>query len=134
MTDSERFPTIKDEARHNVARIHPLGQQLNEQTMRLFVLPGLAELAKDGEPDTRCGTCAFRPGTVPAGCMQTQADALKAIVEDVPFVCHAHNEAEGKERLCHGWFAARVHMGDETHQAPWPWVKDFAAGKESGND
>jgi hypothetical protein len=124
-TDRERFATLKDEARGNTERIDPMGVELQAHTLRLFVQPGLDQLAADGEPDTRCSTCAFRAGTVPGGCMQTQADALKAIMEDVPFMCHAH-EVNGRfDRLCHGWFAARVHMGDKTIPAPWPWVEDL---------
>lgn len=125
-SDREIFGTLKEEARRNVKRIDPLGQQLHASTMRLFVQPGLDMLAKDGEPDTRCGTCAFRTGTIPGGCIQTQADALKAIMEDTPFMCHAH-EVNGDHRtLCHGWFAARVLMGDTIIPAPWPWVEDLA--------
>jgi len=126
MNDRDRFPTIKEEARGNIARITPIGQELNAQTMRLFVEPGLAKLAAEGnEADTRCGTCAGRPGTVPAGCLQTQADFLKAIHEDVPFMCHAHQEGGQHTRLCHAWFAARTTM-EPGHKipAPWPWSHD----------
>jgi hypothetical protein len=124
MDDRERFRTLKDEARHNTKRIDPLGQHLHSNVMRLFVGPGLQQLAADGEPDTRCSTCAARTGTVPAGCIQTQADFLKSIHEDVPFMCHAHTVDGKPDRLCHGWFAARVTMGDATLPAPWPWSED----------
>lgn len=120
-TDRERFPTLKDEARGNVERITPMGQELNANTMRLFVQPGLDKLVAEDEPDTRCGSCAARPGTVPAGCLQTQSDFLKAITEDVPFLCHAHEVDGTFTRICHGWFAARVVMGDKKIPAPWPW-------------
>lgn len=121
------FTTLKDEARDNVDRITEDGQRLNKQVMRLFVAPGLQLLAADGEPDTRCGTCAARPGTVPAGCLVTQADFLKSIHEDVPFMCHAHEVNGEPDRLCHGWFAARVLLGDKTIPAPWPWASDVGA-------
>lgn len=122
MDDRERFGTLKEEARFNVERIDPLGQRLHAQTMRLFVNPGLQTLvAEDYEHDTRCGTCAARTGTVPAGCLQTQADFLKSISEDVPFMCHAHDVDGEHTRICHGWFAARIAMGDKTIPAPWPW-------------
>jgi hypothetical protein len=116
-----RFPTLKDDARHNVERIDPLGVALQKQTMRLYVQPGLDMLAAEGEPDTRCGTCAFREGTVPGGCVQTQADALKAILEDVPFMCHAHQEDGKFTRICHGWFAARIHTGIDKAPVKCPW-------------
>lgn len=125
MADRDRFPTLKDEARGNVGRVTPLGQELQANTMRLFVQPGLDRLAADGEADTRCGTCAARAGTVPGGCLQTQADFLKAIHEDVPFMCHAHEVNGQHDRLCHGWYAARVTVGDTRLPAPWPWSHDI---------
>lgn len=139
MTDKEIFGTLKEEARHNVKRIDPMGEQLHANTIRLFVQPGLDLLAKEGVPDTRCGTCAFRTGTVPGGCLQTQADGLKAIMEGSEFMCHAH-EVNGKHPThCHGWIAARVAMDGATMRAPWPWVEDLSraareeALKEVGN-
>lgn len=130
VSDRERFGTLKEEARHNHDRIDPLGVELQANTMRLFVQPGLDALAADGEPDERCGTCAFRVGTVPGSCVQTQADALKAICEDVPFMCHAH-EVDGKfDRICHGWFAARTIMGGKKIATPWPWSEDAADSQE----
>lgn len=116
------FRTIKEEARLNTSRIDPQGKALGDQTMRLYVAPGLALAAAEGEPDQRCGTCAFRPGTVPAGCVQTQMDAFKCIMEDVPFMCHAHADAQGRpDRVCHGWFVARLVTDGRVTKAPWPF-------------
>lgn len=129
-SDREQFGTLKEEARLNVARIDPAGIEIQSNTMRLFVQPGLDMLAAQGEADERCGTCAFRPGTVPGSCIQTQADALKAIMEDVPFMCHAHEKDGQFDRICHGWFAARVRMGDVKIQAFWPWVAELGAQAE----
>lgn len=89
-----------------------------------------AALAAKDEPDERCKTCAFRAGTVPNGCFQTQSDALKAVVEGVPFMCHHHRSSTGQHtHICHGWFAVRrIVMRKEkaTGQrlAPAPW--DFS--------
>ena len=58
MSAQEQFVTLKAEAQGNVKRIDPLGVQLQANVMRLFVQPGLDQLAAAGEPDTRCGTCA----------------------------------------------------------------------------
>lgn len=116
------FGDLKTEARLNTARIDPAAVELNANVMRLFVRPGLDALAKDGEPDTRCGTCAYRPGTVPAGCVVTQMDALKAIHTDTPFFCHSHMDERGEpDTICHGWYAARSIMEGKTLPAPWPW-------------
>lgn len=63
-------------------------------------------LAAQDEPDERCVSCAFRAGTVPNGCLQTQLDVYKAISEKVPFLCHAKLGSDGKPHaVCHGWFA-----------------------------
>lgn len=70
---------------------------------------GIALLATEGEPDARCKSCAFRLGTVPNGCAQTQLDVTKSVMEAVPFMCHAHaNKAKVHTHICHGWYAIRV--------------------------
>ena len=73
-------------------RVTPEGRALGENMVRLTE-PAIARLADEGEPDERCKSCAFRLGTVPNGCPQTQLDALKAVIEDVPFMCHQANRA-----------------------------------------
>jgi len=50
----------------------------------------------------RCGDCAFRAGTDPNGCPETLMDAVKALVEGVPFYCHKGPDGEPK-RLCAGY-------------------------------
>jgi len=87
-------------------RVSPEGLALGAQIVKVTE-PWIGHLEAQGEPDTRCKSCAFRPGTVPNGCLQTQMDVLKAVVEKVPFNCHQHDR-EGQ--ICHGWFAARVAM------------------------
>lgn len=87
-------------------RVTPEGRALGESMVRITE-PAIARLADEGEPDERCKSCAFRLGTVPNGCPQTQLDALKAVIEDVPFMCH---QADRAGWPCHGWFAARVHL------------------------
>nr|WP_315249229.1 hypothetical protein [uncultured Duganella sp.] len=67
-----------------------------------------AALAREGEDDERCKSCAFRASTVPNGCLQTQLDVMKALAEDIPFMCHQHLDQRGRPtKVCHGWFAAR---------------------------
>ena len=85
------------------SRVSPEGRKLGEQMVRMTG-PWIEHLAREGEADERCKSCAFRAGTVPNGCIQTQMDVLKAVVEDVPFQCH---QADKKGLICHGWFAAR---------------------------
>lgn len=69
---------------------------------------GVAIIVSEGEEDERCRSCAFTAGTVPNGCIQTQMDALKAIVERVPFLCH---QADRKDRPCAGYYQAQVAIG-----------------------
>lgn len=88
----------------NRNRVTPEGIAAGAQLVRLTE-PTIALLAAQGEPDERCKSCAFRLGTVPNGCLQTQLDALKAVVEHMPFLCH---QADRRRMPCHGWFAAQV--------------------------
>lgn len=105
------------------SRVTPLGKQMG-QAMAKLADRMCEQLAADGEPDDRCKSCAFRLGTVPNGCIQTQSDVLKAVSEDVPFLCHQGKP--GQRSICHGWFAMRVLVGrleDATGKGlpPCPW-------------
>jgi hypothetical protein len=52
----------------------------------------------------RCNDCAFKAGTDPNGCPETLMDAVKALVECVPFYCHKKFDADGSpKRLCAGY-------------------------------
>lgn len=92
---------------HDHHRVTPEGKAMGRNMARLADAE-CATLASQDEPDERCKTCAFRSGTVPNGCVQTQSDAMKAVIESVPFMCHQHQDAKGRhDRICHGWFAVR---------------------------
>lgn len=117
---------------HDHTRTSPEGFACGAQLVRLTE-PTIAALAAEGEPDERCRTCAFRSGTVPNGCAQTMADAIKCVVEAHPFLCHQHDR---KGLPCHGWYAARVALrraeersGQKLNvQVPWdfsPPDEDF---------
>lgn len=97
------------------SRVTPAGRLAGFQTARL-IEPAVADLVRHGEPDERCKSCAGTYGTVPNGCLQTQLDLTKCIVEDVPFLCH---QADRKGWPCHAWFAARVHLKDKRGSVPW---------------
>ena len=85
-------------------RVTPEGRLAGFNTARI-IEPAVANLARQGEADERCKSCAGTYGTVPNGCLQTQLDLIKAIAENVPFLCHQHGR---KGMPCHAWFAARV--------------------------
>ena len=92
----------------------PEGRKLGEQIARL-TQKGIDRLANEGEPDERCASCAFRKGTFPNGCPETVLDALKCVMEGVPFYCHAPQDG----RLCFGWYASRVSMQGKTITMPY---------------
>ncbi len=98
---------------HN--RVTPEGRALGEQMVRLLS-PAIMDLALQGEPDARCVSCAFRYGTVPNGCPQTQMDALKAALEGSAFLCHMD---PSHRTTCHGRYAARVALQGATRTCPW---------------
>lgn len=124
-----------DDGTRDHSRVTPQGRALGEQMVRITERT-LAELEREGQPDHRCKSCAFRHGTIPNGCAQTQLDTLKAVVEGVAFLCH---QADRSGRACHGWYAARVAMGRAEALAgkplpvprcPWPFSPDD--GGEAG--
>lgn len=52
----------------------------------------------------RCDDCAFRAGTRPNGCSETLMDAVKCVIELVPFYCHKGvKDGDDPKRLCSGW-------------------------------
>lgn len=84
----------------------PEGQELGSHLARLF-----------GDVPGRCQSCAFRAGTIPNGCPTTVMDALKCLLEKVPFTCH--EDKSDDPRLCAGYAA----MLDENPpvEVPWPF-------------
>lgn len=87
------------------------GMAIGALTARMAEL-GARRLANDrlinlGLPGIRsemCKSCACRAGTVPNGCLQTQLDFLKAVVEGEKFLCHAPKDG----RICAGYIFARA--------------------------
>ncbi len=88
------------------SRVSPQGLAMGMK-MANRVEPIIQHLAAEGEPDERCKSCAFRAGTVPNGCLQTQMDALKATLEQTPFRCHVDHYPNGEHKLCAGWLATQ---------------------------
>ncbi|MBI2724628.1 MAG: hypothetical protein HYX42_00095 [Polaromonas sp.] len=95
------------------SRVTPQGQAMGKTAARLaehgmtrLQAEGLADLNLPMLRDEMCKTCACRAGTVPNGCLQTQMDFLKAVVEGQPFLCHAPQDG----RMCAGWVRARAEV------------------------
>ena len=86
----------------------PQGRALGKELARLCD----GEIAKLDE-DRRCGTCAFRLGTYPNGCVATLIDALGCALKRQPFMCHESN------RPCAGWLSIRSPKGEEIDDSQW---------------
>ena len=65
----------------------------------------------------RCNTCAFRKGTRPNGCVPTITDALKCVLEKVPFMCHEHRKGDAPP-VCAGYM---LLTAKKTHKTKVPW-------------
>nr|WP_314540036.1 hypothetical protein [uncultured Massilia sp.] len=91
---------------HDHHRVSPEGQALGRQMARLYDIAErrLGDQADEGE---RCRTCAYRAGTVPNSCAQTQLDISKCTAEGIPFYCH-----QVRGELCHGWVITRTGLGN----------------------
>ncbi len=74
-------------------------------------LARLTEETDDPMLDERCSSCAFRARTFPNKCLHTALEALWAVTEVRPFLCHQLNLDEHKEptMLCRGWLVAVKH-------------------------
>jgi hypothetical protein len=83
----------------NMARLAQLGRKHLDSL-------GLGGINTPGSRGEMCASCACRAGTVPNGCLQTQLDILKAVVEGAPFLCHAPRDG----RMCAGYIAARAQQ------------------------
>lgn len=94
---------------------------MGEQMSRLCTIEALKLLAVgEWTEDERCASCAFRHGTVPNGCLQTQMDVMKSVLEHSPFFCHA--VAEPGTKVCAGWFASVQAVKDKPKViCPWPY-------------
>lgn len=113
-----------DEA-HDHHRVTPEGKEMGAAMARLADAE-CKRLEAEDEADARCKSCAFRLGTVPNGCIQTQSDALKAVTDDVPFMCHSDVKHGRFTVICHGWFAVRriadryeARTGKVLPKSPW---------------
>lgn len=117
------------------SRVSPHGQAMGSNAAKLADLGlarlkemGLADLEGPGLRKDMCKSCACRPGTIPNGCLQTQMDFLKSVVEGRPFRCHA--PMDGK--LCAGWVRARAEAVE--NPLPQPVVAMLAKWEYSPPD
>ena len=92
------------------SRVSPAGQLLGKVSTKLAQIgqPIITSIVGDAKiPNVRddmCASCACRDGTVPNGCLQTQIDFLKCVLEPRPFLCHAPKNGQ----MCRGYIHARA--------------------------
>ena len=105
-------------------RVTPEGRALGEQMARLAAKALAKQKLRFPKMADMCASCAFRPGTIPNGCPQTQMDALKAVMEEVPFLCHQSPRDDHGQytELCVGWLASYSELslsGAPKIECPW---------------
>lgn len=83
----------------NAARLSELGRKRLEAV-------GLAGVKHPSIRDGMCKSCACKLNSVPNGCLQTQLDFLKAVVEGKKFLCHAPSDGT----VCAGWINVRAEI------------------------
>ena len=93
------------------SRVTAQGRSMGKSAARLaslgegvLAVSGLTKLNMPMLRDEMCKSCACQLGSVPNGCLQTQMDFLKAVVDGKPFLCHAPKDG----RMCAGWIRARA--------------------------
>jgi hypothetical protein len=62
-----KFNRNAPKAPYDQSRVSPMGREIGAVLAHLAE-DGIAALAMEGAPDSRCATCAFRKGTVPNAC------------------------------------------------------------------
>lgn len=96
----------------------PTGIEFGAHLAR-FVEVEVATLEDAGRPvPEMCGSCAFRRGTLPNGCLTTLADAFKCVMEQETFLCH---EEEPIGRACGGWAILRGASPKDSGPVEMPW-------------
>lgn len=80
-----------------------------------------------------CASCAFKPGTVPNGCITSVADAMKCVFEGERFWCHHDKKNGDPTRVCAGWKASVIDFlakGGSFSELSWPYTTDKEAMAE----
>lgn len=98
----------------------PEGRELGIELARLCDVAEADQLQRFPKAKTRCGTCAFRAGTFPNGCVSTLMDAMKAVTEQDVFMCHEIKNGAEPDRLCSG-FVAMLTSSTDIPAVTVPW-------------
>lgn len=102
------------------------GRRLGREIARICDNSEPASRLKFPELPPRCASCAFREGThVANGSVTTTMDAVKCVLDGVPFMCH---EPSREDAVCSGW--AMMMLANEANgsfKAPWPFSDEIEA-------
>lgn len=100
----------------------PEGVALGTQMARFADIAEKRQLKEFPDMQKRCGTCAFRLGTVANGCPPTLADAIKAITEKDMFACHEKPNREEPVNPCVGFMLLLSECRDvPVRHVPWEY-------------
>lgn len=93
----------------------PEGRELGIEVARHFENAWAKSLAQFPNQQPPCNDCAFKRGTDPNGCPETLLEAIKCVVEGVPFFCHKGvPDGETPKRFCMGWLVSYGEFHRET--------------------
>jgi hypothetical protein len=102
------------------------GRAIGEQLARLTDKSEPIVRAQFPNHKSRCKSCAFTAGTVPNECLPTVMDALKCVVDGIPFHCHQQFDDNGTPTdLCAGWAIASTQVDDRLIKAVGPLVAEW---------
>jgi hypothetical protein len=105
-------------------RVCPASIELGEHLAHMTDAAEIDALKTFPGHGKRCKSCAFRRGTIPNQCADTLADAIKCVMEHVPFLCHEHPAGSKPTGLCAGWAFAEHALRDKpTRKMPWEFSK-----------
>jgi hypothetical protein len=101
----------------------PEGIAIGKELARLTDRAEEANREKFPNAKERCGTCAYRLGTIPNGCAETVMDALKCALEFRTFMCHETMVKGQCTKVCTGWLILCSASRGKV-EAPWSYSDD----------
>lgn len=112
--------TADDEIVNRKAVRTPEGIEMGKHLARLCDVAEAEQRKRFPNHATRCQTCAFRAGTLPNGDPVTLMDAMKCLIEHVPFMCHQYFNPDGTPRdMCAGYALLQFSGKSKPGKAPW---------------
>lgn len=117
----------EDEIVNRKAARTPEGIAMGKQLARLCDVAEAEQRKRFPNQASRCQSCAFRAGTLPNGDPVTLMDAVKCLVEQVPFMCHqVFDKAGNPTEMCAG-YAMMLSAKAKRGSVPWEFSKPVAS-------